>query len=479
MCDGEREFDMTQCQMPHGEEGFRVIEGMNRNHRPYIEWGMANIPDIDPRTILDIGYGGGIFTRYALKRYPRAMGYGIDISETSYRYASQYDRYFIDEGRLKLIIGNADDMPYEDGKFDLVISNASYFFWPDLAETFKEVARVMAEGAVFCMPGEGDVTEENIEEYRAKWGPPMNIYLNKDILSMLDAAGFDSELIADPGDRERCVFISVKRRAWQAFPGDKDMDGNNSDLKRRIKEGWDLSASGFTDVVVPADLSEPRRSGWADLIVSKSPSGRLKVLDVGCGPGVFSIIMAQAGHEVVGIDVSDRMREEALRNSAEFGVSPSFYVMDSDCMSFADGTFDLVVSRDVMWIMPDPDRTMREWFRVLRSGGSLVYFDGAHPARGKDFDIRSEYSGQRSEYQRENGKSPPCSYKPEDFEKARGFKRDLPLTYAERPAWDVAAAARAGFAGIECVGITEDLEVLPEAGNAGGFNRFRLSAVRP
>ncbi len=261
--------------------------------------------------------------------------------------------------------------------------------------------------------------------------------------------------------------------------GEEIMDGENSDLKRRIREGWDLSAPGFTDVVVPVDLAEPRRSRWADLIQSKSPSGRLKVLDVGCGPGVFSIIMAQAGHDVTGIDVSEKMREEAAKNSAKFGVSPTFLVMDSDGMSFEDGAFDLVISRDVMWVMPDPDKTMREWFRVLRSGGSLVYFDGAHPARGKDFDIRSEYSGQRNEYERENGKSPPCSYKPEDFEKARGFKRDLPLTYVERPAWDVAAAARAGFAEIRCEGITEDLDVLPEAGNAGGFNRFRLSAVRP
>jgi len=102
-------------------------------------------------------------------------------------------------------------MPYEDGKFDLVISNASYFFWPDLGETFKEVARVMKKGAVFCMPGAGHVTEENIEQYRAKWVPPMNVYLDKDILAMFDRAGFDTELIFDPNDQEKGVYISVKR----------------------------------------------------------------------------------------------------------------------------------------------------------------------------------------------------------------------------------------------------------------------------
>ncbi|AMK13689.1 SAM-dependent methyltransferase [methanogenic archaeon mixed culture ISO4-G1] len=204
------DFDMTQCQMPHGERGFTVIDGMNQNHRPTIEWGIANIPEIDPEYILDIGYGGGIVSRYILKKYPKAKGYGIDLSEISYQYACQYDKYFIDEGRLKLIIGDVTDMPYEDGKFDLVISNASYIFWPDLANTFKEVARVMKKGSVLCLPCGGPITEENYAEVKERCVPPMNVYLDKDILSMLDGAGFDAKkLINDT--KERGVFIGIKR----------------------------------------------------------------------------------------------------------------------------------------------------------------------------------------------------------------------------------------------------------------------------
>ncbi len=256
------------------------------------------------------------------------------------------------------------------------------------------------------------------------------------------------------------------------------MEGND-DLKRRIKEGWDLSAPGFTNVVVPTDLSEPNRSTWAGLMLSGSPSRKLKVLDVGCGPGVFSIIAASEGHDVTGIDVSDKMIEEAIGNSSKFGASPRFMLMDSDDMSFEDGSFDLIVSRDAMWVMPDPDKTLREWFRVLKSGGRIVYFDGAHPERSRDFDIRGEYSDQRKEYKEKNGVAPACSYKPEEFEKARGFKRDLPLTYVERPKWDLEAVEKAGFTGIVCEGVTEELEILAEAGNSGGYNRFRLSATKP
>ncbi len=208
--DSKDDFDMTQCQMPHGDRGVSVIDGMNQHHRPVIEWGVANIPDINPRYILDIGYGGGIVSRYVLKKFPEAIGYGIDLSEVSYEYACRYDKYFIDEGRLKLIIGDVTDMPYEDGKFDLVISNASYFFWPDLAETFKEVARVMAKGAVLCLPTRGPVTEENFEEIKARNVPPMNTYLDTDMIRMLDGAGIDAKKIFDE-TKERGVFIGYKR----------------------------------------------------------------------------------------------------------------------------------------------------------------------------------------------------------------------------------------------------------------------------
>ncbi len=258
------------------------------------------------------------------------------------------------------------------------------------------------------------------------------------------------------------------------------MTPEQSELKQRIKDGWDLSAPGFTEVVVPTDLYEPGRSMWTKLILEKAPQGRrLKVLDVGCGPGVFSILMAMAGHDAVGIDVSDRMVLEARKNSDKFGVSPEFLVMDSDDMSFPDGEFDIIVSRDAMWVMPDPDKTMNEWFRVLKHGGRIIYFDGKHAKRDADFDIRNEYQEAREIHEKEKNSSLPCSYKPEEFEKARGFKRDLPLTYVERPAWDNSAAERAGFADIDSVIVNEDIGFISEDNKYDCYTRFRLVATKP
>ncbi|AMK13695.1 SAM-dependent methlyltransferase [methanogenic archaeon mixed culture ISO4-G1] len=203
--------DMTQCQMPHGEDGYYVIDRMNKNHRPYIQWSLDNMPDIDPKFILDIGYGGGIFSRLALRKFPKAIGYGIDISEVSYKSAQVYDKYFIDEGRLHLVMGDVRDMPYEYGKFDLVISSESYFFWPDIKDAWKEVVRVMAKGAVLVIPAGGRrITDENYEEVKANTPAPLNVYKDSEVVDMLIEAGLDAKLQLNE-DGSKGAYYGIKR----------------------------------------------------------------------------------------------------------------------------------------------------------------------------------------------------------------------------------------------------------------------------
>lgn len=206
----EEGFDMAQCEKPYDEIGASYLYDMNRLHRPGLEWAIAQIPDVNPKSILDIGYGGGIVSRLILRRFPNAKGYGIDYSDVSYEYSQQYNKYFIDEGRLKLILGDVHDMPYEDGRFDFIISNASYIFWKDLAETFKEVTRVLAKGGTICLPKGRKVTDENYEELRAKLTEPVNLYKDEEIISMLDAAGADVKVFYDETG-EHGVFLGTKR----------------------------------------------------------------------------------------------------------------------------------------------------------------------------------------------------------------------------------------------------------------------------
>jgi ubiquinone/menaquinone biosynthesis C-methylase UbiE len=113
-------------------------------------------------------------------------------------------------------------------------------------------------------------------------------------------------------------------------------------------------------------------------IASVSPQGA-KVLEVGCGPGRLSILLARDhGLEVTGLDLDPAMIERAkanARHSVNDGDRPSFLVGDVSSMAFPDGSFDLVVSTLSMHHWAEPSAGLDEIARVLRPGGRALVWD--------------------------------------------------------------------------------------------------------
>jgi SAM-dependent methyltransferase len=108
-----------------------------------------------------------------------------------------------------------------------------------------------------------------------------------------------------------------------------------------------------------------------------APSGG-RVLEVGCGPGRLSIRLAvDHGLDVTGLDLDPAMIERARANADRVsdGRRPSFVVGDAAALSFADGSFDLVVSTLSMHHWADPRAGLAEIRRVLRPGGRALVWD--------------------------------------------------------------------------------------------------------
>ncbi|MCL1871053.1 MAG: class I SAM-dependent methyltransferase [Promicromonosporaceae bacterium] len=97
-------------------------------------------------------------------------------------------------------------------------------------------------------------------------------------------------------------------------------------------------------------------------------------LDAACGTGRFAELLAAAGHQVVGVDVSEDMLAIARRRVP----GGTFHIGDLDRLPLADGSVDVVVCALALVHVRDLGPAMAELARVLRPGGDLVVSDIHH-----------------------------------------------------------------------------------------------------
>ena len=153
--------------------------------------------------------------------------------------------------------------------------------------------------------------------------------------------------------------------------------GDADFVKEQVAAHWGRRAPGFDDGFGHSIRTPAERAAWErifDLVLTGSQP--LDALDAGCGTGFLSFELAARGHRVTGVDFAPAMLAEARRKAAERTVSVRFEEADAEHLPFPAGSFDLAISRHVLWTLPHPEAAIDEWIRVLRPGGRLVVVDG-------------------------------------------------------------------------------------------------------
>lgn len=96
------------------------------------------------------------------------------------------------------------------------------------------------------------------------------------------------------------------------------------------------------------------------------------VLDVGCGTGLYSIRLAEAGADVTAVDISAKMIEIARTKAQDRGQYIWYDQADMAQLPYANRTFDTVVSITALEYAGDQLQALMEMARVLRPGGKLI-----------------------------------------------------------------------------------------------------------
>jgi ubiquinone/menaquinone biosynthesis C-methylase UbiE len=99
-----------------------------------------------------------------------------------------------------------------------------------------------------------------------------------------------------------------------------------------------------------------------------------RVLDIGVGEGQSSVLLARAGAEVKGIDVSSEALSRARELARRCGVKPEFFNMAGEELHFSAASFDAILCMSAYHHM-DLERATSEFVRVLRPGGRVVMIE--------------------------------------------------------------------------------------------------------
>lgn len=105
-----------------------------------------------------------------------------------------------------------------------------------------------------------------------------------------------------------------------------------------------------------------------DLINRHAPLTGKRILDAGCGLGMYVRAFRRFSDQVYGVDVDPEKVAEAGREL------PNIYVASAEALPFPDSFFDVVLSHEVLEHLRDDRRSVAEACRVLTPGGRLVIF---------------------------------------------------------------------------------------------------------
>lgn len=108
------------------------------------------------------------------------------------------------------------------------------------------------------------------------------------------------------------------------------------------------------------------RAGWE--------AEGMKLIEIGCAAGDASAEMADAGFDVTGVDLSEELVERA-KELHKTGDSLRFVCADAADLPFDDGSFDGLYCEAAFSPLPDKEKVLREYARVLRPGAKVLVND--------------------------------------------------------------------------------------------------------
>ena len=214
------------------------------------------------------------------------------------------------------------------------------------------------------------------------------------------------------------------------------------------KAYWTNRAEGYSEVN-QEELRTNQREIWRGELKShierqfpdRAPE-EIRVLEIGTGPGFFAILLSELGYHVTAVDLTPAMLAEAKKNAGALSEKIVFMEMNAEALTFADHSFDVILSRNLTWNLPHPEVAYQEWKRVLKPGGLLLNFDANWYHYLFDQKARAAYDADRRASAEQGISDKNVG---ENFDVMENIALRIPLSGILRPAWDHAVLSKLGM----------------------------------
>lgn len=197
---------------------------------------------------------------------------------------------------------------------------------------------------------------------------------------------------------------------------------------RKSQNFWDRNAGRY-DRFMRKDAT-----AYSQLYELMRPVVRSKtVLELATGTGLIALNIVNSATHIEATDASSEMISEAKRHN--HSAKLNFSVQDMFRLTYADGSFDVIIVANALHIIPEPEKALLEIYRVLKDDGILVaptftHADNSFFGKVKaffmkraGFPLQSKWTGSEYlEFLRKNGWT---------VQKSTVLKASFPLTYAE------------------------------------------------
>jgi ubiquinone/menaquinone biosynthesis C-methylase UbiE len=198
-----RKFIASQFKKPTGLLGILTSNLMVKNNQKNYDRLIKDL-DLQPHNkLLEIGYGPGIGIDMIAKICPTCTIHGIDFSNLMYNRASNYNKQYINAGRVQLQHGDFLKVPVAHNDYDKIFCLTVVYFWNELRAPFEKVFSLLKKGGSFhiYMADRATLLEKRAPD------SVFNIYSIEKVVAALKSAGFENpEHYAEKG-----LYIKAKK----------------------------------------------------------------------------------------------------------------------------------------------------------------------------------------------------------------------------------------------------------------------------